>query len=468
MKNDHSHSYLSHTRLRPDMPGVTSPEPLLPLGEALAQVDPHRIYEEARRQYEVLIRTRESQPSLTKSRAATKRRNTRTTHTNPANNPRTINLSKYYRDLFFAATPALDAGNTYRLLTVCLAYKTKARVLQYLELLQGAPVSWLIPLKDIIEACATDSEFDDFDSVNGRHLVALDNNGWQAGRSRRLASSSASSAGSDTSARPSRKIQDNIAESFDLPTGQTGPRRPQFIISTLPLAFPSIFFTALAQHAPKSCLTATTLLSHPAAYLLGLADLLKARLRNEHTASQQSSTRSTRSGRTARSEHHSSPEDGLDSEDDFLIHLSGGKEKLRQPNMHAMLPKHAEGGYDIPDLDRWCRMWKTERSSSREEEKSQKIPIKMTQRTARQRPAIDMKTAREARTQARPTRPRKDSDLDLGPRRITRRNSERSSLREGVADINRKRVDREANEVNRAKEDASSKRVLRNKKLRRG
>ncbi|KAL1597121.1 hypothetical protein SLS60_008703 [Paraconiothyrium brasiliense] len=195
---------------------------LPPLGSALATPASSLIYTEAQRQYSALVKTSSQSARLTCWR---------------------VDLQRFYQLQFERATTELDTTQTEKLMTICFAYKTRSLVLCYLDCLfddDGAPLTdWVRAVRDVVQRCGRDG-------MEAAEDVVVE---------------VSQDAGSSRSATATATPDAQPASELDLPT---------FTIPTLPLAYPTQYFSAWAQHVPVSHLTLGGLLSQPAVYGLAL------------------------------------------------------------------------------------------------------------------------------------------------------------------------------------------------------
>ncbi|KAF2477917.1 uncharacterized protein BDR25DRAFT_348221 [Lindgomyces ingoldianus] len=314
---------------------------LLPMGEALAKIEAEPIYREAKQQFEALqrcIRNAHRADSVTApdfvltltvrlSDLAVKSPATEMPFISPkgshiAASYKQINLSQYYRDLFDNATKALDPWQKLQLLTICFAYKTKERILYFLDLLESKAFRWITTFKHIIHDRAKDTAFES--SRPKQHdintLPDVNPNSPYSLRSKNLA----------VKATPAKQ-----------PTSY-------FILPTLPLAFPTHFFTAFVSHAPLSALTLPSILSCPAATQLALSDPLRELLQSFQPNFWKPATQVQKKSWAA-----------------FFVHLQHSrKETLCLSNGGDFQVDNGEVGYSKIDLEMWLAGWKAERQTS--------------------------------------------------------------------------------------------------------
>ncbi|KAH7118784.1 hypothetical protein B0J11DRAFT_508882 [Dendryphion nanum] len=363
----------------------TNPFPALGVG--LAQFNSEAIYREAIRQFEALVAAHETTESQFQAP------NAQNEEPDSTHSLTYVDLPAYYRNQFHLATKDLSTEEKTRLLMLCFAYKTKAGVLAYLELLDSEPpLPFVRRFRRIVEDHGRDSAFRDED-VEG---VVIDENeneneneNGEAGdgegestaqrdpdsgfrcqtrQSIRLGGGRQVRPQSDTrrSRNPDGGLDKQpvvlVEPAFPQHTTpeQTSPRKlssdahsPSFIIPTLPLAFPSLFFQILASTSPLPTLTAPALLSHPAACLLALSPGLKASLLATGVAScaEPSSPR-----------RHDAPIEKA-RWTNFFAHILGDAAVLRTPNPNRAALISARAGYGRTDLEIWCAMWRGERQS---------------------------------------------------------------------------------------------------------
>ncbi|KAF2445854.1 hypothetical protein P171DRAFT_484511 [Karstenula rhodostoma CBS 690.94] len=183
-----------------------------PLSQALATFDIPLILTEAKRTHDALATTTTTQARLTRWRP---------------------DLQTIYRTQFDTATAHLAAEHKLHLLTICFAYKTRARVLAFLEHVADS-FSWAAPLKEVVEVAGRDSE------------------GGEGGDGDEVGSA---------------------REDLHAVVG--------FTIPTLAIAYPKHFFLAWASYVPLAGLAVEELLAHPAACGLGLQREVKGEVREK-------------------------------------------------------------------------------------------------------------------------------------------------------------------------------------------
>ncbi|OCK78466.1 hypothetical protein K432DRAFT_406433 [Lepidopterella palustris CBS 459.81] len=214
--------------------GDTSAEPILSFSMALCTAAPFDLlFSEAARQLQVLIST-----SQRKSRVPT--------------------LREYYHGLFMKATEGLDYATRIRLLSVCLAFKTKSQTLGFLERVGGVGswFGWANVCKRVIEERGWDCAAD----VPTLPILATSP---EIGKSAAAEPQSTLVAEAET---PSPGAAASIQTLF-------------FILPSLPLAFPSYALYLYASHAPLTHLTLPFLITHPSFSCLLLSRSLRAHVR---------------------------------------------------------------------------------------------------------------------------------------------------------------------------------------------
>jgi hypothetical protein len=155
-----------------------------------------------------------------------------------------------------------------------------------------------------------------------------------------------------------------------------------FVIPTLPLAFPGLFFAAFATHAPIEHLVPSTILSYPPAALLRFSHPLKDMLRNA------SLDWWSRSGEPS-GDSSTSGDPLPPSYPEFINHLLHGREELLTEDTDLWrLAKNEElGWYDEMDLQLWVaeRVAKRQNGPKREGRFSSLRVARMRARRARER-----------------------------------------------------------------------------------
>ncbi|KAF1963483.1 hypothetical protein CC80DRAFT_6822 [Byssothecium circinans] len=218
------------------------------MGEALTIVEPHTIYPEAKRQYEASLLD-ESRPNDTSSGILS------------------FDLSRFYRMLFNEATRDLNNTHKSMLQHVCFAYKTKSKVMEFLDALDTEMCPWAEGLLGFVREFGRDTNFRD-----GGGAVELDGE---------VVSGVSDDLGVKTSRTESEAARSlpSPPPSQDTPVRSFQVQKPYFIIPTLPLAIPAEFFSSLARYAPVESLNVETLLSYPSALQLALSDEIKEQLK---------------------------------------------------------------------------------------------------------------------------------------------------------------------------------------------
>jgi hypothetical protein len=97
------------------------------MGQALATVEPHTIWPEAKRQYEALVQA-QSEDGNDATKWTTRYQ---------------FDLPRFYYKLFKEATKDLKDEWRIMLQCVCFAYKTKRRVTEFLDLLDPKMFEWV-------------------------------------------------------------------------------------------------------------------------------------------------------------------------------------------------------------------------------------------------------------------------------------------------------------------------------------
>ncbi|KAJ4303283.1 hypothetical protein N0V90_002176 [Kalmusia sp. IMI 367209] len=264
---------------------------LTPLGEALATVDGPLIYHEAKRQYEALLHAqhRNSNPS-----------STILTH-------QRVDLPTFYRLQFDNATTTLSTSQKVKLLHICFAYKTRERVLAYLDLLEEGDFDWVKPLHLVVQIAGRDTLFESTPSSQNNYPAQ-----------------------DVVSSAPSTRAFSIRAQAY-------------FVITTLPIAFPSHYFSAWAWYVPLPRLTVENLLAQPCTYQMAHSRQIKNLLRTKFL-----------------------PDvfwTGVASEDAawtaFFAHLLGGRVALG--NSAGDVLQFEGDGYGLGELGMWLEGWKVER-----------------------------------------------------------------------------------------------------------
>ncbi|KAF2195442.1 hypothetical protein K469DRAFT_12421 [Zopfia rhizophila CBS 207.26] len=387
---------------------------LLPMGEALAEIFLDLIYHEAKLQFDAL---KSEQPTVAKTAitpfAAVTTNNSRRPNSAVAKKssenvvtsikdpkelvPQTeINLSEFYQNLFDNATKELNDGLRYRLLTICFAYKTKENIERFLLLLSGG-FPWVGVFRAIIRGRAYDSAFEELGAAwdagigdvgldgqepdvememevdTGDHtidpLVTFKLQHMAKKAQQLLKSLEEKTRSTGYGSLPgficqARTSISNCVKAFrpgssGRPVMVVDAAKPYFILPTLPLAFPTVFFNSLATHAPLKSLNLPNILSCPAALQLALSASLVETMYSTHFsycngASRQESEWSC-----------------------FLDHLMDGKLGILLPDKELLLFDEDEGGYGEMDLEMWLAAWKGARQSLGVREKGQEKMLKI-------------------------------------------------------------------------------------------
>lgn len=255
------------------------------------------------------------------------------------------------------------------MLTICLAYKTKARVLCFLNLLDEGAFLWIGSFKEIIENYARDTVFGFTSDFEGAMELKSQEQPVQNPLAAFKALYSAKMAIQlhgmwKTITTPSTPYRTRSKAAITKVTSipQTGP---YFVITTLPFAFPGKFFSAFASHAPIDCLTLPHILSHPSALLLAMSapmsSLLRSSLLNFWNAHV----------------HYAQIPDEETSWNEFFEHLSGSKAMLTLVDGTPFAIDDGEDGYVEMDLRVWLAGWRAERQSVGLKEKGQEALLRM-------------------------------------------------------------------------------------------
>lgn len=339
---------------------MESANDLLPMGEALAQNYAEIVYREAQQQYAFLLNMQEEAQKRTACRTRT-----------CSDTGGTIHLSKYYRRYFNDATSELDEWQKHMLLTICFAYKTRANVLQFLEDLDGSSFGWVPLFVNLVRHYGVDSAF--VETVPTLHTSYLEGKATGAAgmeppvefrlryQTRKGMQSLAPSPNhslllEDPKSGPARS-QSAATQPLEVPTATTSQLRPRpyFVLSTLPLAFPSKFFQALVTHAPIQHLTTTNILAYPGAFQLSLSEALQSFLGNN----------------LPNFWMRDLPPDSTDRHPTvvawmaFFDHLSADRERLQlvsgQQLQHDLYATGQDGEYGMTDINMWLASWRAER-----------------------------------------------------------------------------------------------------------
>lgn len=231
---------------------MSNPDRLPSFGEAIAQIEPTILYE-AKRQFELLNQPQRNQMGTVSARTS----------------GRQVHLSLYYRNVFEMATEQLSDDLKIKLLHICFAYKTRARVFSYLEMLDPKKHAWVDELKRVVRERGRDTVFAEVEGVN------------KPGTRKEHVKRAAGKVINEL--EPPSDVEKLLTGPFGgwgslaPPARSTpgGPLRTCFLIPTLSLAFPAQFFQALQCYGPAKRLDVFSLLLHPAAYLLALSPFIK-------------------------------------------------------------------------------------------------------------------------------------------------------------------------------------------------
>ncbi|ORY13236.1 hypothetical protein BCR34DRAFT_586590 [Clohesyomyces aquaticus] len=320
---------------------------LPPMGEAFAKVEPQLIYGEAKRQFEALQREALNRPdSLPPAPDDLSRPTALSPASSNQHNHGHINLPAYYRALFeqVASAFTLDVSERLMLLTLCFAYKTKARVLYFLDLLDSQTFRWLRTFKTIIHNHAVDTLF----AAPQRNLAP----------SKANSNSTYNFRSKDPKAlKGPAKARARVAGLKGTETGKEEVSESAFVVTTLPLAFPTHFFTTLVMHAPLASLTLPNVLAYPAAGQLWLADGIRSivdGMRPDFWRGE--------NGMKESSENESKWNAFFDN---LLTKRGGEVNTLCRSNGAELRVETEEGemevGYSRLDLEMWLAGWKAER-----------------------------------------------------------------------------------------------------------
>lgn len=342
------------------MDSSLSVEAFLPLGVALAQPNPELVYSEAKCQYEALVAARTGT-------GATKFHATRSLQD--------IHLPLYYRSLFEEATNHIGDRLQWRLLTVCFAYKVKDRVLEYFSLLgSNSGYEWATQLREIVDSRGRDSAFDGsgdlaISRVEEEESKELDptpaENDNRAGRH---------SYGLRSLSHRPKDAQSTTENAKTKPNPRKKTENPYFIIPTLPLAFPKLFFIMFFHSCPISNFTPSDLLSHPAATQLDLSITLEATITRDASTSNdfvrgtsEKENQPPQQGDAPGTTTDDDDADHQDRWDDFFSHILQTQEQLFNPDDLGRMERDADvqrEGYEEIDLEMWCAQWRARRQSA--------------------------------------------------------------------------------------------------------
>lgn len=341
------------------------------MGEALAAIEPNIIYGEAKRQYEALLHARDAQNS-TFSALQADGTAVRSSRIHATRAQQRVDLSQFYHNLWESATVALDEWERHRLLTICLAYKTKARVLCFLDLLEEGAFPWIGSFREIIENYARDTVFgftSNFEGVmelkSQEQLVQNPLAAFKALYSAKMAIQLHSMWKTITTPSTSYRTRSKAAITKDTAIPQPGP---YFVITTLPFAFPGKSFSAFASHAPIDCLTLPHILSHPSALLLAMSAPMSSLLRSNLTNFWNADVHYAQACQNPN-------EDTSWSE--FFEHLSESRAMLTLVDGTPFAIDDGEDGYVEMDLRVWLAGWRAERQSVGIKEKGQEALLRM-------------------------------------------------------------------------------------------
>lgn len=357
------------------------------LGEAIAVVNPDVLYYEAKRQFEALQRAQHG-------------------HDTPATPVRVTrqqsDLSLYYRSLYENVTTKLNELEKIQLLWICFAYKTKARVLQFLSYLDGDTHPWAGPIARVVIEHGTDSAFEQTGaSANDEHSEGEEAEkvpGYEplsASKTQSLVDQTAKELSSglttdQTAPTPLSSLQLPYVGSRSVQpisstttTSSLAKKRSYFIIPTLPIAFPAAFFTAYGSQAMVRHITVPHILCHPSAYLLALSPPLKSMLRENLPNFWKPNTSQ---GTSHTSEAEVAEEASWSA---FFDYLLKGSEKLVRRNGEEV---DIEGdGYTQTDLELWVAEWMADRQKKGNTEKGlkERARIRLSGNGARQKSASE-------------------------------------------------------------------------------
>ncbi|KAF2640065.1 hypothetical protein P280DRAFT_480558 [Massarina eburnea CBS 473.64] len=291
------------------------------MGEELAIAEPQVIFPEAKRQYEALLQEQVSDNH---------------NDTSPA-----IDVSRFYRTHYKVATRDLDEEQKAMLQHVCFAYKTKSRVLEFLDLLEPEICEWAEPLMAFVKEFGRDTNF--ADEEDGVDTAAAASGVENMEKSTAFIAQAALSL-------PSPPV------SSDPPMNPMAPQlvlKPYFIIPTLPLAIPADFFSSLGHHAPIGHLDVQSLLTYPSALQIAFTNELKDKICTA-TSEFWKPTKALRHGAGYRKSKKSWKA--------FFRHLMEGEFRLvtRRDGMLG----HDRDGYTMTDLNLWLARWVADRMTT--------------------------------------------------------------------------------------------------------
>lgn len=342
---------------------------LPPMAETITEIEPDLILREAKRQYEALVCLRHSQwnvfPRTTDQKVHATRAQQR------------IDLAQYYRNLFDTATAALDKWDKHRLLTMCFAYKTRARVLQFLDLLDKDTFSWVAPLQEVVDKCAKDSVFDDaltaadVYSSKDEYMMDLDS------QDKDVNACDGAHPGSAFPSLANPKSPYGLRSKSKVASTSKGPTKhpaPYFVITTLPLAFPATFFYSFASHAPIDALTVPSILSYPAAMQLANSKPVTNALRRSLPDFEPRRLQPDRRVSYARAH---GAEDDESSWAALFEHLLQNRETLTLSSGKEFPVEEGEDGYAEIDLDMWLAAWRAERQNVGNKEEGQETLLRI-------------------------------------------------------------------------------------------
>lgn len=304
---------------------------LASLADALSTLDSVPMYTEARRQYETL--GEESTDGNDKDSTAGG-----------------SHLQHFYATLFECATEHLDWEQKMKLLTICFAYKTRSRVLCFLELVDPKSVAWRDPLKDVVERAGRDTMFPD---APAQRPTPTPKPAPSLKAARKRLQRRNPNGASFTETNPSAAGYPAPAQQPDQAATNPADSTPFFIIPTLPLAFPVHYLNAWATHIPLPKLTVESLFRQPVAYCLAVSTHVEGMLRSRIPDASWSAC-----------------EDTPSRHGEFFEYLLRGASKL--PGVYTPDDDEEEEeaenafevderGYSLADVKRWIGVWKEQR-----------------------------------------------------------------------------------------------------------
>jgi hypothetical protein len=321
-------------------------EDLPSLGGALTEVHADLILHEAKRQYEALLQMRHRRNEEMRSTRGQTR----------------VDLPKYYRKLFDSATETLDQWEKHRLLTICFAYKTKARVLQFLDFVDDADFPWRPALANVVQDSARDTAFGDVIGAK-EGFTSCGGDGVDSGDSM--------DSGSPDHSREDCTTAYGSCSRADILEGA------YFVITTLPLAFPAKFFSAVASHAPIGSLTVQSILSYPCVMTLSLSEDLRRILRSKFLNLQKHDLLTDRLLKYTQIHQPAKEGEVEASWLSFFECLVDNTQRLTLADGSELVIDDEEGGYELEDLGMWLAAWVADRQNVGIKEKGQETLLRM-------------------------------------------------------------------------------------------